>query len=218
MHQVKGMKTLSLGVSYLDRLVPRSAGKVTGGALFWTLITNKSCLFFSPFLFFKWWKSLFRHQFVSDSLRPHGWQQVRLPYPSPSPGVCPSLCLLNWWCHPTISSSVTLFALNLSQHQSLFQWVSSSHQVAIVLEFQLQHQSFQWVFGVDFLYDWLAWSPCSPRDSQESSPTPQLKSINSSVLSFFHSPTLASIHDHGITSVLLNYIYLNFFWLCYVAC
>ena len=42
-------------------------------------------------------------------------------------------------------------ALNLSQHQSLFQWVSSSHQVAEVLEFQLQHQSFQWIFRVDFL-------------------------------------------------------------------
>ena len=103
------MTTLSLGVNYLDRLVPRSAGKVTGGALFWTLIINKSCLFFPPFPFFKWWKSLFRHQFVSDSLRPHGRQHVRPPYLSPSPGVCPSLCPLNWWCHPTISSSVTLF-------------------------------------------------------------------------------------------------------------
>ena len=40
------------------------------------------------------------------------------------------------------------------------------------------------------------WSPCSPRDSQESSPTPQFKSINSSGLSFLHSPTLTSIHDH----------------------
>ena len=40
------------------------------------------------------------------------------------------------------------------------------------------------------------WSPCSPRDSQESSPTPQFKSINSSVLSFLYSPTLTSIHDH----------------------
>ena len=39
------------------------------------------------------------------------------------------------------------------------------------------------------------WSPCSPRDSQESSPTPQFKSINSSALSFLHSPTLTSIHD-----------------------
>ena len=69
-------------------------------------------------------------------------------------------------------------ALSLSQHQGLFQWLSSSHQVAKVLEFQLQHQSFQWTFRTDFLQDGLVGSPCSPRDSQESSPTSQFKSIN----------------------------------------
>ena len=61
-------------------------------------------------------------------------------------------------------------AINLSQHQGLFQGVSSSHQVAKVLK--LQHQSFQWKVRVDFLEDLLVWSPCSPRDSQEASPTP----------------------------------------------
>ena len=58
-------------------------------------------------------------------------------------------------------------AFNLSQHQGLFQWVSSSHQVAKVLELQLQLQSFQWRFRTDFLWDWLVWSPCSPRDIGE---------------------------------------------------
>ena len=87
-------------------------------------------------------------------------------------------------------------AFNLSQHQGLFKWVSSSHQVAKVLEFQLQHQSFQWIFRTEFLQDGLVVSPCSPRDSQESSPTPQFKSINSSAVSFLYSPTLTSIHDH----------------------
>ena len=57
-------------------------------------------------------------------------------------------------------------ALILSQHQDLFQLVGSSHQVAEVLELQLQRQS---IFGVDFLWDWLLWSPCCLRDSQESS-------------------------------------------------
>ena len=52
-------------------------------------------------------------------------------------------------------------AFSLSQHQGLYQWVSSSYQVAKVLEFQLQHQSFQWIFRTDFLYDWLVGSPCS---------------------------------------------------------
>ena len=97
--------------------------------------------------------------------------------------------------HPLSSPSSP--ALNLSQHQGLFKWVSSSHQVAKVLEFQLQqHQSLQWIFRTDFLCDWLVWSPCSPGDSQESSPMPQFKSINSSVLSFLCSPTLTSIHDY----------------------
>jgi len=77
--------------------------------------------------------------------------------------------------HLLTSSSPPDF--NLSQHQGLFKWVSSSHQVAKVLEFQFQHQSsFQWTFRTDFLYDGLFVSPCSPRDSQESSPTPQFKS------------------------------------------
>ena len=79
-------------------------------------------------------------------------------------------------------------ALNLSQHQGLFKWVSSSHQGAKVLEFQLQHQSFQWIFRIDFLLDGQVGSSCCPRDSQESSPTRQFKSINSSALSFL-SPT-----------------------------
>jgi len=68
-------------------------------------------------------------------------------------------------------------ALNLSQHHGLFKWVSSLHQVAKVLEFQ--PQSFQWIFRTDLLQNGLVGSPCSPRDSQESSPAPQFKSINS---------------------------------------
>ena len=87
-------------------------------------------------------------------------------------------------------------APNPSQHQSLFQWVSSSHEVARVLEFQLQHQSFQRTPRTDLFYNGLVGSPCSPRDSQESSPTPQFKSINSLVLSFLYSLALTSIHDY----------------------
>ena len=62
-------------------------------------------------------------------------------------------------------------AFNLSQPQGLFEWVSSSHQVAKVLEFQ--YPSFQWIFRTDFLEDGLDGSPCSTRDSQASSPTPE---------------------------------------------
>ena len=79
---------------------------------------------------------------------------------------------------------------------SLFQWVNSSHEVAKVLGFQLQHQSFQWTPRTGLLWYRLVGSSCRPRDSQGSSPTLQLKSINSSALSFLHNPTLTSIHDH----------------------
>ena len=96
--------------------------------------------------------------------------------------------------HPLSSTSPP--ALNLSQHQGLFQWVSSSHEVAKLLEFQLQHQSIQWTPRTDLLQDGLVGSPCSPRVSQESSKIPHFKSINSSALCFLYSPTLTSIHDY----------------------
>ena len=76
-------------------------------------------------------------------------------------------------------------AFSLAQHQGLFQWVSSLHQVAKVLEFHLQHQFFQWIFRTDFLSDGLVGYPCSPRDSQESSPAPQFKSIILRCSAFF---------------------------------
>ena len=67
--------------------------------------------------------------------------------PSPSPRVYSSSCPLSQWCHPTIWSSIVPFSSRLQsfQHQGLFKWVSSSHQVAKVLEFHLQHQSFQYI-------------------------------------------------------------------------
>ena len=85
---------------------------------------------------------------------PMDWLQHTRPLcPSPTPRVYSNSCPSSRWCHPTISSFVVSFSccLNLSQHQGLFQWVSSSHQVAEVLEFQLQHQSFRWKFRTDFL-------------------------------------------------------------------
>ena len=75
-------------------------------------------------------------------------------------------------------------ALNLSQHHDLFQWMDSLHQVAILLELQLQHQSFQGIFRTDFLKNWLAWYPCSVRDSQESFLTQFLSNIISICLTY----------------------------------
>ena len=105
------------------------------------------------------------------------------------------LKFMRWWSHPTISSFIVPFSF-LSQQQGLFQWVSCSHQVAKGLEFQLQYHSFQWIFRTNFLQDGLVGSPCSPRDSEGSFPTPQFKSINSLALSLLYGPTLISIHDY----------------------
>ena len=98
----------------------------------------------------------FSRSVVSDSLRPHESQHTRPPCPSPAPGVHSSSCLLSRWyiqpSHPLLSPSLPTFYL--SQHQGLVQWVSSLHQVAKVLELQLQlhHQSFQWIFSSDFFF------------------------------------------------------------------
>ena len=93
----------------------------------------------------------FSHSVVSDSLRPHELQHARPPCPSPTPGQTHV-----HWVGDAIQPSHSLSspsppALNLSQHQGLCKWASSSHQVAKVLEFQLQHQSFQWTPSTDFL-------------------------------------------------------------------
>ena len=135
---------------------------------------------------------------MSDCLQPHALQHIRLPCLWLSPGICQNSCSLSRWCHPTISSFVTLFAscpLSFPASGSL-PTISSSCQVAKVLELQLQHQSFQWIFRVDFLKDWLVWSPCCQTDSQESSPAPQLESISSLVLSILYDLTLTSIHNY----------------------
>ena len=107
---------------------------------------------------------------------------------------------MSWWCHLTISSFVIPSpppALNLSQHQGLFQWVGSLHQVANALELQFQHQSFQWIFRVDFFADWIDWSLCSPWDPHGSYSKPQFKSISSSVLSLLYGPALTAVHFYG---------------------
>ena len=136
---------------------------------------------------------------VSEYLRPHEPQHARPPCPSPTPRVHPNSCPLSRWCHPTISSSVVSFscpqsfpASESSQKSQLFTSGGQSIGVsasASVLPMNTQDWS---------PLGWTGWIACSPRDSQESSPTPQFKSINSSVLSFLYSPTLTSIHDHWI--------------------
>ena len=105
----------------------------------------------------------------------HGLQFTRLLYLPLSPRVCSNSSPLIWWYHTIVSSSAALFFCLQSFPAS---GLVFSNELAFltewakVLEFQLQHQSFKWIFRVDFLRDWLLWSPCSPRDSQKSFPAP----------------------------------------------
>ena len=108
---------------------------------------------------------------------------ARSPYYSLSPRVCQSSCPLHRWCHPAISSSDALLSFCLQSFPASgtfpMSWLFAS--VIKTLELNLQRQSFQWVFRVDFCQDRLVWSPCWPRDSQESS-VPQFGGINSLAL------------------------------------
>ena len=140
----------------------------------------------------------FSRSVVSHPLWPHGLQHARPPCPSPTPGAYSNSCPLSQWCHPTISSSVVPFSSHLQSFPAsgsfqISQFFASGDQSirasasASVLPVNIQ----DWFhLGLIFLIS------CSLRDSQESSPTPQFKSINSSVLSFLYSPTLTSIHDY----------------------
>ena len=133
---------------------------------------------------------------VSDSLQPHGLQHVRVPCPSPTSWTCSNSCPSSQWCHPTISSSVVPFSSHLhsfpaSRSLPMSQFFASGGQSigtpasASVLPMNISGLT---SFRID-------WFDCCPRDPQESSPTPQFKSINSSVLSFLYGPTLISIRD-----------------------
>ena len=132
----------------------------------------------------------FNRSILPNSLWPHEPKHARPPCPSPTPGVHPNPCPLSRWCHPTISSSTVPFS---SRPQSFP--ASESFQMSQL--FTSGSQS----IGVSPSKSVLPmntqdWSPCSPRDFQESSPTSQFRSINSLVLSFLYRPTLTSIHDY----------------------
>jgi len=140
----------------------------------------------------------FNHSVVSDSLWPHESQHTRPPCPSPTPGVYPNPCSLSRWCHPAISSSIIPFsscpqsfpALGSFQMSQLFAWGGQSIGVsASTSDLPMNIQGWSPL-------GWTGWISLQSKNSQESSPTPQFKSINSSALSFLHCPTLTSIHDY----------------------
>ena len=128
---------------------------------------------------------------MSDSLPPHGLQHARLPCPSPTPGDYSNSCPSSWWCHPTISSSFAPFSSCLqsfpaSESFPMSQFFASGGQC-------IEIKASASVLPMN-IHDWfpLGWTgliSLQARNSQESSPTPQFKSINSSALSFLYSKT-----------------------------
>ena len=146
----------------------------------------------------------FSHSVMSDSLQPHGLQHARLPCPSPTPGAYSNSCPSSRWCYPTISSSAIPFSSRLQSFPASGSFQMSQFFTSGGQFFTSGGQSIGVSASTSVLpmniQDWfpLGWtgSPCSPRDSQESSPTPQFKSMNFLVLSFLYSPTLTSIHDY----------------------
>ena len=138
----------------------------------------------------------FSHSDVSDCLGPHGLQHARLPCPSLSPGLCSNSCPLSWWCHSTISSSVNAFfscpqSFPASGSFTIHQLFTSSGQ-----SIRVSASVSTLPVRVDLVLDTLVWAPCSPRDTQESSPAPQFESINSLSHSLLYGPTLTSIHEY----------------------
>ena len=105
-------------------------------------------------------------------------------------------CPLSWWYYPTISSSVVPFSSCLQSFPAsgsfpMSQFFASGGQSIGASASILPKNIQDW-----FPLGWTGWSPCSPRDSQESSPTPQFKSINSLAVRFLYTPTLTSIYDY----------------------
>ena len=118
---------------------------------------------------------------------------ARAPYLSPTPRACSNFCPLSRWCHLILchpfSSCLLSFPASGSFLRSQF-FTSGGQSIGVSVSACLSNE---YSGLISFRIDWFY---LSPRDSQESSPTPQFKSINSSVLSILFSPTLTSIHDY----------------------
>ena len=126
---------------------------------------------------------------VSDSLWPHGLRHARLPCPSPSTGACSNSCPSSWWCHPTISSSVTCCLLLLPP--SIFLNIRVFSNESALSSRWPKYWSFSFSINPSNEYSGLIsfriyWFDLpAVKGTPKSSPAPQFESINSSALSLF---------------------------------
>ena len=206
-HLMKSSLRLSLVLMFIISV--QIEARVTFPGYYFSCVINEPWFLLSVLLL----QSQFSRSVVSDSLRPHELQRTRPPCPSPTPGVHSNSCPLNRWCHSTILSSVVPFScLQSFPASGSFQmsqfFTSSGQSIGVSASASVLPMNIQDWFPLDGLIG----SPCSPRDYQESSPTPQFKSISSSVLSLFYDTALTSIHDWlalNPQSLLSSLFYLN---------
>ena len=135
---------------------------------------------------------------MSNPFRPHGLQHARLPCPSPTPRAYWNSCPSCRWCHPAILSSVVPFSSHLQSfpESGSFQmsrfFTTGGQNIRVSASASVLSMNIQDWFPLGGLFGF----PCCPKDSQESSPTPQFKSIHSLVLSILYGPTLTCIRDY----------------------
>ena len=131
----------------------------------------------------------------------HGLQHVKPPCPSPTPGVYSNSCSLSGWYDPTISSSVVPFSSRLQSFPESQFFASGGQSIGVSVSASVLPMNIQDWFplgwtGWEKKKRWTGWISLQSKGSQESSPTPEFKSINTSALSFLYGPTLTSILDY----------------------
>ena len=186
-------------------MYPRTYSRMgLGGRLGWSsqLQVSRGCFFSFVCINNLWTLQFSSVQFscsvVSDSLRPHESQHARPPCPSPTPRVHSDSCPSSQWCHPAISSSVVTFSScpqSLPASESFpvsqrFAWGGQSTGVSTLASF-LPKKSQGWSPS-----EWTGWISLQSKGISRVFSNTAVQSINSSVLSFLYSPTLASLHHH----------------------
>ena len=148
---------------------------------------------------------------MSNSLQPHELQHSRLPCPSPTPRACSNSCPSSRWCHPAVSSYVVPFSSCLKSLPASGSFpishffTSGSQNIGASASASVLPMTIQDWFPLGLA----GWISLSPRDTQESSPIPQFRSINSSVLSFLSGLTFASYMTTGKTIALTRWTFVG---------
>ena len=150
----------------------------------------------------------FRSSVMSDSLWPMDSKNTRPLCPSSTPGVYSNSCSFSRWCHPTISSSVIPFPFSIKFFSASEPFQKSQLFPSGVQSIGVSASASVLLMNIQDWYSlgWTGWISLQSKGLSRVSPTPQLKSISSSLLSFLYTPTLTSIHDYWITKSFKRWV------------